>query len=345
MIALLTNSRLRASRRCSREQHLQYEAGYLPVETDEESTRRFGTVMHVALEAWWRAVPLTAAPEPVLDAALAALAGLAMDPFARAKAEVMMAAYHHRWIADAELYEVLAVEREFETALVNPLTGAESRTFRLGGKIDAIVRERATGRVLVVEHKTTSEDVSPGSAYWKRLRMDSQVSTYFDGAEAVGYRADACLYDVLLKPGQRPAKATPPELRKYVQKTGKLYANQREHDETPEEFKVRLLEKMLEDPVSYFARGEVVRLEQELHDARLDAWEQARVIRENQLAHRAPRNPEACERYGRLCPYWEVCTGAASLDDLTRFTRTTQVHPELAGVSDSQQAAKEAATQ
>lgn len=329
MSALLTNSRLRASRRCAREQHLYYELGYVPVETDEESTRRFGTVMHVGLEAWWCAVPLTAAPEPVLEAALAALAPLKMDPFVRVKAEVMMAAYHHRWIADAELYEVLAVEREFETALVNPLTNAESRTFRLGGKIDAIVRERATGRVLVVEHKTTSEDVAPGSAYWKRLRMDSQVSTYFDGAESLGYRVDACLYDVLSKPGQRPAKATPIELRKYTQKTGALYANQRAEDETPEEFKVRLLEKMLEDPASYFARGEVLRLEQELYDARLDSWEQARVIRENQLAKRAPRNPEACERYGRLCAFWEVCTGAASLDDTTKFTRTTQVHSEL----------------
>jgi hypothetical protein len=40
--------------------------------------------------------------------------------------------------------------------------------------------------VLVVEHKTSSEDVTPGSFYWSRLRMDGQVSVYFDGARALG---------------------------------------------------------------------------------------------------------------------------------------------------------------
>jgi hypothetical protein len=97
----------------------------------------------------------------------------------------MLRGYDARWLEDTVLYDVLAVEEEFSTPLVNPETGSASRTWTLGGKVDAIVREKATGRVLLVEHKTTSEAIGPGSEYWRRLRIDAQVSIYFDGAAAI----------------------------------------------------------------------------------------------------------------------------------------------------------------
>jgi hypothetical protein len=253
------------------------------------------------------------------------------DAFEIAKAEAMLTGYHFRWSGDADLYEVLAVEAEFFTALVNPTTGAPSRTWRLGGKLDAAVREIATGREGVVEHKTSTEDVTPGSDYWKRLRLDGQVSTYFEGARALGLDPQFCLYDVLATPKLRPYKATPLEARKFT-KDGALYKTQREADETPEEYRTRVLNAIAEDPDGYFQRGEVVRLQSEMDEAMFDVWQIGQQMRESERAGRYPRNPDACVRFGKTCQYFGVCTGEASLADPTKFRRSS-LHPELASVN------------
>jgi hypothetical protein len=329
---------MRAARKCARLHHYSYNLCIKPTREAEELA--FGTLVHKGLEQWWRARLAGGEGDALLDAAISVVRGESADPFDLVRAEVMLAGYHLRWKDDG--MRPLAVEAKFLTPLVNPDTGAMSRTFALGGKIDVLV-EDASGRKLLMEHKTSSEDIGAGSEYWRRLRMDGQVSTYFDGAAALGIEVEACIYDVLGKPAQRPYKATPLESRKF-KANGELYANQRANDETVEEYRQRIGEAVAEDPARYFQRGEVVRLDEEMVEARADRWEQARIIRENELAARHPRNPDACSQYGRLCPFFDVCSGTASLDDPTRFTRAESAHPELAEVSSVQQAPEEGAT-
>lgn len=254
-----------------------------------------------------------------------------IDAYDLARGECMIRGYHERWAA--EPYEVLAVEREFRAPLINPDSRMPSRTWKLAGKLDAVVRDLANGRVLIVEHKTTSTDVGPGTDYIKRLRLDGQVSLYFEGAEALGFEPAACLYDVLVKPGQRPLRATPVESRKYT-KDGRLYAAQRDRDETPDEYRERVLQAIADDPNGHYLRCEVVRLEDERSEARAELWQQGRMLRENFLAQRHPRNPDACVRYGRTCGYFPVCTGEASLADPALYQRATCVHPELSDDTD-----------
>ena len=316
-LPLITNSRASTFRSCPRLHQIEYNLGYRVAK--QEDTLRFGSLVHLGLEAWWQTRSL--------GGALQAMSGEA-DPFDLARAEVALVGYDARW--SAEPFETLAVEVQFETELRNPDTGASSRTFRLAGKIDAIAR--IGDRVVVVEHKTSSEDVSPGSTYWRRLRLDSQVSTYMVGARALGYDVSGCMYDVLAKPNIRPAKATPVENRTY-RKDGALYANQRAEDETPEEFRARLFSLVSENPERYYARGDVVRLENEESDAAFDLWSTARSIREAQVANRHPRNPGSCLRYGRECGFFDVCTGVASLDDAARFRKIETPHEELAAVA------------
>lgn len=328
-LELLTNSRSRSARACMREHQLRYDLGFRPV--TEAEVLRFGSLCHLGLEAWALAIKAGAPQNEWLGHALAAMEGEA-DPFERAKAEAMLTGYHIRW-AD-EPYEILAVEARFEMPLINPATGASSRTWRLGGKIDLIVRDLRDGRVLVEEHKTSAEDVGQGSSYWKRLRMDGQVSIYLDGAKALGFDVAGCLYDVLGKPGQRPLKATPVEERKYTkptkaEPTPRLYANQRAEDETPAEYRHRILEAIAADPAAHYQRGEVVRLESELEEARYDIWQTAQAVQHARLAGRAPRNPDACVRYGQTCPFFSVCTGEASLEDPLLFRRLENPHVEL----------------
>jgi hypothetical protein len=349
-LPILTTSRQSAARRCQREHHYSYQLGYRPA-VDAENLR-FGALVHLGLEAWWKTVgglqTLAAGTVP-LDAALAAMAGEA-DPFDRVRAEALMVGYDARWLERAADFEVLAVEERFEAPLINPETGAPSRTWILGGKIDAIVREKSTGRVLVVEHKTASADITPGSDYWKRLRIDGQVSTYYAGAAALGHDVEGCLYDVIAKPQQRPSQipvldqdgvkivldAAGVRVRTKDGKKWRESASSADgfvlqtRQETPEEYRDRLLETIAADPAGFFQRGDVVRLESELAEAAFDAWQVAKQLREAELAGRYPRNPDACVRYGNTCPFFDVCTGTASLEDPERFRRSDDVHPELA---------------
>lgn len=315
-IALLTQSRARAARLCARYHHLRYVLRYQAVESREEL--EFGTVVHFALADWWASKDL--------DASLAHLAPL--EPFARARAEAMIRGYHVRW--GDEPLEAVSIEQSFECALVNPDTSAESKLWRLAGKLDVVVRNTATGLKHLVEHKTSSDDVSPGSYYVRKLRLDTQVSIYFDGAAALGHEVDSCIYDVLGKISIRPHKATPEESRKYT-KTGALYASQRANDETVDEYLARCVECICAEPERYYQRLDVVRLEGELVENRRDIWQLAQRCREDERLDRAPRNPEACLRNGgKPCEFFDVCTGAASLDDPNRFKSLTDAHPELA---------------
>jgi hypothetical protein len=212
-------------------------------------------------------------------------------------------------------------------------------------------------QVVNVEHKSTSAEIGAGSPYWKRLIIDSQISVYQTGVRALGFEPVGTLYDVVKKVRLMPQLATPVENREYTKPKdrackeckkkapaplphvelvderevscvdgrivtdpgGRLYANLRDRDETLDEFRMRVRADIGTTPEKYFQRGVVLRLQQEEIDAAADSWELGRQIRESQLENRWPRNPEACEAYGSFCPYWDVCTGAASIDDPTRY--------------------------
>ena len=188
LLPVLTNSAMSTYRRCQREHQISYVRGYRPVA--HGAALRFGSAWHLGLEMLWLGGELAEAEE----AACAAVD----DPYEAAKLRALLRGYAARWGDD--VYDVVSVEQEFTSPLVNPETSAASRTFRLGGKLDVLIRDG------IVEHKTTSADIGFGSPYWQRLTMDGQVSTYFAGARALGVEPTRCIYDVVKKPALRPSQ-------------------------------------------------------------------------------------------------------------------------------------------
>lgn len=357
LLPILNNSRVKCHRACDRKHYYAYELGLRAVRQDE--VLHFGTVFHMGLEEWWKWLklcdehPAELSREDALDVALVAIRKGDLDPYTLAKAEVLMAFYHERWI-DAP-YEVIDVEAKFTVPLVNPETGRASRTWQLGGTLDVLTRHRVTRDFWNFEHKTSGEDLAPESSYWDRLRMNSQISTYMVGARAIlaklGHDPEklaGTVYDVIGKPDKRPLQATPEESRKYTQEKwskekwskekrdrktkeviepavllepsvllepARLYANQRDTDETVEEYRDRLLAHVSEDPERYINRAIVVRLEAEEREAAADVWMRGYSIRQAQRLGFWPRNDDACELYRRRCEYWQVCVGQASIND------------------------------
>jgi hypothetical protein len=298
---LLTKSRLGAFRSCQRFHDIQYRQGYRPV--DEAGPLRFGSLIHLGLEQIWKGEPLALPVEA--------------DPWDLAKARPMLAGYLARWREnDAATLDVLGVEVPFECPLVNPTTGAESKTWRLAGKIDAIVRERSSGRVLIIEHKSSAQSFGTGSSYLARLRMDQQISVYMVGAKSLGHDPVGVIYDILGKPRIRPLEVN----------------SKRTEPESAAAFDVRCTAAIGEAPNNFYARAEVVRLEAEISDAMGGVWDQAQQMREAERLGRDIPNPDACERWGRLCDFFPFCSGETGLDNQRLYSLRAEAHPELADV-------------
>lgn len=347
LVRLMTASRARDARACRRRHYLRYTLGYRSAE--DAHALRFGTLLHLMLEAWWLAV-ISGATNPAdwLAASQAVLATQACDLIDRLKLQVLLTGYHLRWGAEAACYEVLGVELQFEGPLTNPKTGKKSQLWKLAGKLDVLLRDRRDGLVRVVEHKSSSEDVSPGSDYWRRLKMDGQVSVYFEGGRILGHEVYAVLYDVVGK--LRHDFIAVPKVDELGNKIVLNAAGERvrtgagkwrqtgdkdqgftlqTRPETAEEFQERIAGVIAEAPEKYFTRGEVHRLEQELADGITDVWQLGQSLRDEELAERFPRNPDACMQPGRTCAFFAACAGEASLDDQRLYVRSDVVHPEL----------------
>lgn len=335
-LPLLTTSSAKDYRACPRLYRYRHVDLYRPAQ--DADAQVFGTLIHSALEMWWKSARyFPGSSDHWLSEALSVL-DRDRDPFRRARARAMMAVYHTMWrpmLWAGQPIEVLAVEREFRGPLINPATGAPSKTWERGGKIDAMIR--VAGRDLIVEHKHASEDISVGSDYWRRLRLESQVSNYHVGARALGYDPAGVIYDVLAKPAHRPLRATPIEARKYTKATkaapySRLYAGQRETDETADEYEARMVESIIASPTDYVAREMVVRLEHEEAAAAANVWQTALQVRDSERRGLWPQNPEACRRFGSTCPFLPVCEGTAQLTDVARYRRAERQHEELSEV-------------
>jgi len=328
---LLTSTRLATLRRCPKQHYFRYELGLSRVRTSD--ALRLGAAFHRGLELHNRGSDAAEA----IDQAAAGYEHMPewADDFGwRVECEVVRQLLTgHFWRYENDDVEIINVERTFELPLVNPNTGRRSRTFVLAGKIDAIVR-LADGRLAVLEYKTCGEDIGPDSAYWLRLRCDPQISQYVLAARALAYDVATVLYDVARKPTISPLRATPPNKRKYT-KDGRLYASQRERDETPEQYGLRLLRDIGDRSDYYFQRREVPRLEDELAEFQAELWQQAKQLLDARRHGRWFRNVQrftcgTCE-FSDLCLNGvRVAPGVAPAG----FQILTNVHPELSAGED-----------
>jgi hypothetical protein len=138
-------------RNCRKAAELRYLQHLVPLERDRNL--HFGSLIHECLELWHRQRDLAR----VLDLIDRRCAARAQDEDQKRDwhlATAMMRAYAERYAQ--EDFEVVALEHIFEGPIVNPATGAASRSFRLAGKVDGIIR---TGEeYFILEHKCVTGD-------------------------------------------------------------------------------------------------------------------------------------------------------------------------------------------
>lgn len=262
LLSPLHASEMRLYQACPRKWHHAYVSRRVARAASEALSR--GTAVHAYLAEWWRGSRTIELPE---------------DPVARA----CCIGYGAYWGAPPPALPGWQVEQRFDGVLIGDV--------EVAGTLDAFCSDMA-GQT-IVEHKTTSQDISPGSMYWRSVvTTDVQVSMYraaFPGAKI--------LYDVIRKPALRPLRAGKP------------------NEETSDEYVARMVEAMASEPEKYFQRATVVRLESEDEAFARDVVSVDRLRRGKEH----PRNAAQCFAYGQRCEYFGVCWEGQSLADDSVF--------------------------
>lgn len=275
-----------------------------------------------------------------LQAALDAIDKANADDVTHYTAVALMRGYHERWQNQA--WRTIAVEQQFRLPLVNPDSGKPSRTFTWAGKRDAVAE--FDGRLYVVEHKTTSDDIAdPDSTYWRTLKIDSQVSTYQLSAWQEGNKIAGTLYDVIRKPTIRPKQLPQKEragiasLKRYMGgdvSEATVWAVVDGMDrENGELFGLRLESDIRENQAKYYQRQTLTRFDHELAEFATELWQIAQEIRETNNRGTHFRNSGACMLYGRPCEYLGICSGFDNPDS-DKWIKANP-HKELNEVADS----------
>ncbi len=362
---LLTNSRMSCQKTCARKHYYRYELGIR--KDGDPKPLRMGGAVHSGLDS-------QAKGQVQSDAIYHALRDYATFPSwahtpetqhdwltEREIVKRLLSGYWWRWnwnvegVADNLRYnEIIASEISFNLPIRNPETGVASTVFRVAGKIDKIVR-LGDGRLAVMEHKTCGEDLSPDSDYWKRLRIDHQISLYMLAAREMGHDVQTVLYDVLRKPSIAPRQIPTLDGRgdKIVvdqdgervfltDKNGNPKGPRQSADaekgyillsrvETPEEFGERFTDDIAARPDFYYVRQEIPRLDSDLEEFRAELWQQQQSIRDAQRHGRWFRNTSACLVMGR-CEYLDLCHNGIQPGEVpSGFVRVSSLHPELKG--------------
>jgi hypothetical protein len=264
-----------------------------------------------------------------------------------AKAHALFLGWTGAFAPVLDAHDILAVESEFQFPLLNPETEAPSRTFVEAGKMDGLLREKRSGRICVLEHKTTVSGIEPESDYWIRLGMDTQISKYILATNQAGNPAHSVVYDVVRKPAQRPlgialldddgvkivhdangTRVRTKDGKKWRESgdTAQGYTLQT-REETPEEYHLRILAELEGERAKYFSHREIPRLDSDLLEYMQDAWAISQQILYFRRAKLWPRNPSACSEFGG-CEFFSLCSGRASVDGIT-FRKKDSKHSEL----------------
>lgn len=238
------------------------------------------------------------------------------------KMKVMVYAYIKKYGVDPRR------EIEFNLPLRNPRTGATSRAFRLGGKIDgATIVAPKTAEI--IEDKLVAQIQK---VMIDRLPLDDQATGYVDAFLEMGWDARVA-YRHTRWPQSEPRKEKiPPEFTPGGKPSKAKYVPPESNDE----FLNRLLKDVMEDrPEFYFDEQHLWFPYDHLDDFRRGRWGTAQQILAGQRTYRRvgnnlpilyeafPMNPSRCWEYGG-CEFIPLCTKQEGAEDLYEFVPDNQ---------------------
>lgn len=311
-------------RNCRKAVEWRYEQHLVPLQRDRNL--RYGSLVHQCLEAWHARRDLAEM--------LALIDRLCPNRLQEENqrrdwhlATAMMTAYATRYAADD--FEIVALEKNFEGPIVNPATGAASRSFVLAGKVDGIVR--IGGERFILEHKTAAQ---VDGDYLEKLWTDFQITIYAHYIEqTTGISITGILYNVLVKAKLQQSKGETEE--EYQARRAELLAKsktgrttaKRKLAETDEEFQARLAEKYA-DPAMF--HREMLYLSRDRFEIlRSELWELTQAYLNARRRGVFYQNTAFCFNYQRPCPYFALCRSNGNPNVIENFYQRVEPNEEL----------------
>ena len=302
---LLTYSALNTFRNCPRKYKNRYVDNLRPRERPEALS--FGSVVHTAIELWYRSQDIESRLRDVLAYIDDAFENRAVDTNLMIQwhlATAMIRGYAERYAT--EDFEVVEVEKEFVGEIRNPDTGRQSQTFRIAGKVDGIVR--CHDGLYLLEHKTAS---TVDASYLDKLWTDTQIALYCYYLRELGYPIVGVIYNVLLKSRLKQGKGETQEEYEVrhaelaaKNKSGKSTAK-RQMPETDDEFQARLTEWYSRPEA--FHREFIYLSEDRLAMLQDEVWEITQQYLDARRRGKWLLNTSNCFSYQRPCEYLAYC--------------------------------------
>ena len=302
---LLTYSALNTFRNCPRKYKNRYLDNLRP--RDRAEALSFGSVIHTAIELWYRSSDADSRLGDVLTYVDDAFENRVVDSNLMTQwhlATAMIRGYATRYAT--EEFDVVEIEKEFVGEIRNPDTGRQSQTFRIAGKVDGIVR--CHDGLYLLEHKTAS---SVDANYLDKLWTDTQIALYCYYLRELGYPIVGVIYNVLLKSRLKQGKGETQEEYEVRRaelaaknKSGKSTAK-RQMPETDEEFQTRLTEWYSRPEA--FQRELIFLSEDRLAMLQDEVWEITQQYLDARRRGKWLLNTSNCFSYQRPCEYLAYC--------------------------------------
>ena len=196
---------------------------------------------------------------------------------------------------DAEEY---LPETQFEIDIINPKTGAKSRSFKLAGKADGLVKRQ--GQWWLVEYKTAGQI---GKAYIDKLYLDAQITTYIYALQRyLGIRIAGVIYRILRKPSIKQTKK-----------------------ETINQYLDRLTADYKERPEFYFFEEKLYRSQDDLAEFEVELWDLTQDLLKCCRDGLWYKNTSRCGDWS-ACSYMPLCLQTPDAESL--FV-TREINEEL----------------
>jgi len=239
-----------------------------------------------------------------------------------------------------EIFTIELVETVFEHPIINPKTGAKSKTFYLLGKIDGVVKN-PDGTLWVLEHKTAS-DITAN--YLERLWGDYQLKIYVHLLQQLGFPVVGSIYDIVKKPTIRQKREQPEETEaefkiRYDEacsknKSGKTNIKRElgKPAESDESYIDRIIEWYAQSSPDNltFHREEIFFTEKDKEEISNFLWFATQNFLFCQRAGYFPRNTANCmNKYNSLCEYHKLCSSDENPNILNSFYTTREQREEI----------------
>ena len=353
-LALTTYSQWSAFRDCRRRAFWRYVRNLRPRTT--ATALDFGRIIHGALEQWHKGLPLDRPEDGPIDVSMDMDSVMGYldrqfpvghsptsNPDAHGRwhlARAMLRAYASRYPMDGCTWRTVAIEHQLEGLIVNPATGASSRTFYLGGRVDGIVAAvmpelSDVEANWILEHKTAA---TIDAGYLDKLWTDFQTALYALYIErTLGIHITGVIYNVLAKAKlQQSAGETEAEFTaRYAElcaknRSGKSTAT-RKMPETDEAFAARLTE-WYAAPTA-FHREQLILSRDQLKLIEEELWELTQAWLDCVRRDVWYLNTSQCFLPGRTCPYYPICSSNGNPNVIGNLYEEKEPHEELDGTA------------